>query len=197
MWNPVHNDLKFIARSQEETAYTRRTVLSAISQIFDPLGFINPVTVCAKLMMQELWTLNLGWDDAISKDPEAAWVQYRQQMGDLNKIAIKGYVLQPQAELIELHVFCDASEKAYGACVYLTSAKNGNRVTNLLCAKSRVAPLKKQSVAKQRVVCCAFRSTTGEKVEREVDMLKLRRLMENLSVQFRKLFHYLWKKMYP
>ena len=88
LWNPVHDDLKFIAHSKEKTTYTRRTILSAISQIFDPLGFINPVTVYAKLIMQELWTLNLGWNDAIPKDLEAAWIQYRQQMGDLDILLV-------------------------------------------------------------------------------------------------------------
>jgi len=44
---------------------------------------------------------------------------------------------------IYLHGFCDASEQAYGACVYVV-CKNLNRKDNafLICSKSRVAPLK-------------------------------------------------------
>lgn len=39
---------------------------------------------------------------------------------------------------VEVHCFTDASQKAYAACIYIKS----NGQVNLLCAKSRVAPLK-------------------------------------------------------
>lgn len=44
---------------------------------------------------------------------------------------------------IQLHGFCDASNVVYGACLYIRSRdKRGTVVSKLLCAKSRVAPLK-------------------------------------------------------
>ena len=44
-----------------------------------------------------------------------------------------------------LHGFTDASEKAYGACVYLkTVTRSGNINVSLVTAKSRVAPVKKK-----------------------------------------------------
>lgn len=54
---------------------------------------------------------------------------------------------------MELHGFCDASEKAYAAAVY---TKVGGRVT-LLAAKSKVNPIKKQeNNSKVGIMCCAF-----------------------------------------
>ncbi|XP_052855621.1 uncharacterized protein LOC128264250 [Drosophila gunungcola] len=43
---------------------------------------------------------------------------------------------------VEMNGFCDASTANYGACSYLRSEAKGNAEAHLLCAKSRVAPLK-------------------------------------------------------
>jgi hypothetical protein len=44
----------------------------------------------------------------------------------------------------QLHGFCDASEKTYGACLYLRSTDHRGRLScKLLCSKSRVAPVRK------------------------------------------------------
>ena len=57
-------------------------------------------------------------------------------------------IIKTAAE-IELHGFCDASERAYGACVYLcTITPDGHVWTQLLTAKSKVAPLKSQTIPK-------------------------------------------------
>ncbi|KAJ8962081.1 hypothetical protein NQ318_018032 [Aromia moschata] len=44
---------------------------------------------------------------------------------------------------IQLHGFCDASEIAFGACIYIrTTDIHGKHFVSLLCAKSRISPLK-------------------------------------------------------
>jgi hypothetical protein len=50
---------------------------------------------------------------------------------------------------IQLHGFCDSSERAYGACLYIRSTDNKNKTTcELLCSTSRVAPLKQLTIPK-------------------------------------------------
>ena len=41
-----------------------------------------------------------------------------------------------------LQVFCDASEKAYGACVYLVSVKDEIVSSTLISSRCKVAPIK-------------------------------------------------------
>jgi hypothetical protein len=54
---------------------------------------------------------------------------------------------------IQLHGFCDSSEKAYGACWYLRSIDTDGKVTcELLCAASKVAPI--QRVTLPRLELC-------------------------------------------
>jgi hypothetical protein len=40
-------------------------VLKKIAAIFDPLGFVSPLVVVAKILLPELWTRGYGWDDVI------------------------------------------------------------------------------------------------------------------------------------
>ncbi|XP_077275585.1 uncharacterized protein LOC143904642 [Temnothorax americanus] len=47
---------------------TKRTILSEVARIFDPLGFLAPLTFTAKRLIQRLWTLKLEWDDEPPSD---------------------------------------------------------------------------------------------------------------------------------
>ena len=47
---------------------TRRVILSIYSQVFDPLGFIQPFILRPKLLIQELSHLKLGWDDIVPNE---------------------------------------------------------------------------------------------------------------------------------
>ena len=47
---------------------TKRGILSAVTSLYDPMGFVCPVILEAKKILQKLWKLNLGWDDEIPKD---------------------------------------------------------------------------------------------------------------------------------
>lgn len=80
-----------------------------------------------------------------------------QQLPALNKITFERKVLYAQTINIQLHGFCDAIEKAYGACIYLRSINvNGEVQVNLLCAKSRVAPLKTIQTIPKLELCAAL-----------------------------------------
>lgn len=42
-----------------------RTVLSDISKLYDPLGFLSPIIVRSKMFLQEMWKLNFTWDELL------------------------------------------------------------------------------------------------------------------------------------
>ncbi|XP_018395453.1 PREDICTED: uncharacterized protein LOC108773956 [Cyphomyrmex costatus] len=127
---------------------TKRRVLSRIALIYDPLGLVGPVTLLAKIIMQELWRLKLEWDEAIPLDLYTKWKRFEAELHELDKLRIPRLVTATeQHSRLELHGFADASENAYGACIYLCSTSiNDERCTRLLCSKSRVAPLKSLSL---------------------------------------------------
>lgn len=61
-------------------------MLSSIEQIFDLLGLIVSVIIEAKLLIQQLWNLKLGWDDKILNHLWEFRLKFISQVHLMNKI---------------------------------------------------------------------------------------------------------------
>jgi len=56
MWDPDVDVMKFVTRTIEPSALsTKRTICQQTSRIYDPLGLLSPVTIRAKILIQDLW----------------------------------------------------------------------------------------------------------------------------------------------
>lgn len=156
-WNSSADVFQFKISKFTTSRISKRTILSDISQIFDPLGLIGPVIVIAKLLMQRLWQLNLDWDESTPTDVHTAWFEYKKQIQTLNILSIPRWVISDENPVSrQIHGFCDASELAYGACIYMRITNMyGHHSSNLICSKSRVAPLRNISVPKLEL-CAAL-----------------------------------------
>ncbi|KAJ0180173.1 hypothetical protein K1T71_004764 [Dendrolimus kikuchii] len=127
----------------DETS-TKRKVLSFIGKMFDPLGLIGPVLVVAKLFMQSLWSMKLDWDAILPQDQQQDWNKFIKNLSAMGPIRIPRCVNSEIMLEAELVGYADSSMKAFGACLYLRIIKKDGTVSvNLLCSKSRVAPLNK------------------------------------------------------
>ncbi|XP_018569139.1 uncharacterized protein LOC108909312 [Anoplophora glabripennis] len=147
-WNAKSDRLKY-SINLEDTGQpvTKRNILSVISKIFDPLGLVGPCVILGKIIIQKLWVLRSDWDDPVPDELTNIWLEFYRDLLSINDIQIPRHVICPDYIQIELHGFSDASEAAYGACIYLRSISKGGQIhTSLVCAKSRVAPLKILSI---------------------------------------------------
>lgn len=125
---------------QIEPSNTKRAVLSALARLFDPLGWIAPVVVTAKLIMQRLWAARCDWDEPIPDLLYHEWQTYISQLPGLEAIQIPRQLASGPVRDRSLHGFADASSTAYAAAVYTRSVHQDGRVeVTLLAAKSRVA----------------------------------------------------------
>lgn len=126
-WNSKQDKLIYTVKPIPlSTPVTKRVIFSEISKIFDPLGLLNPVLLNIKLLMQEIWKLNLNWDESLPLDIYTKWAVFVSQLPILNDISFERKVLHNNSTNIQLHGFCDASERAYGACIYLRSVDQQN-----------------------------------------------------------------------
>ncbi|XP_076384507.1 uncharacterized protein LOC143263380 [Megalopta genalis] len=175
LWSPTTDHLMFRVESPQNQRVTKRTILSEIAQIFDPLGLISPIVIVAKLILQQLWQTQIGWDQSIPQNLHSQWLQYRQDISKVGAMNISRCAISECLDDIELHGFSDASEKAYGACVYLRSRDlSGSWVTRLLCAKSRVAPLKTISLPRLELCGALLLANVVSKVRIALDTVRFK-----------------------
>ncbi|XP_064115030.1 uncharacterized protein LOC135221136 [Macrobrachium nipponense] len=112
------------------------------NEIVKQEGLFAPIIVRAKVLMQKIWKLSKRWDDVLPPELQEEWSKIKK---DLENIAYQEFprFTANRGTNYSLHVFCDASEKAYGAAAYLMDQHAG---ANLVFSKARVAPLKKKSI---------------------------------------------------
>lgn len=99
----------------------------------------------AKILLQHVWTISnqtkkYGWDDELPAEVIEKWMKIKSRSIELNSTSVTRWVNTSKNTRLQIHGYCDASEKAYAACVYIR-ATNGNVITStLLVAKSKNAP---------------------------------------------------------
>lgn len=132
---------------------TKRHILSDLARVFDPIGFLTPITFFIKCLMQKLWVLGLDWDDQPPSEIMRIWTRYKNELKLLSNFNIPRHVDITFTDSLELHGFSDASEKGFGAAVYLRTCQHDKYSIYFICAKSRVAPLRTISIP--RLELCA------------------------------------------
>ncbi|XP_039309666.1 uncharacterized protein LOC120358695 [Solenopsis invicta] len=154
---------------------TKRSILSEIARIFDPLGLLGPVVLYAKKLMQDVWKCKLDWDESVPQSVYTEWLDFVGQLETIDQISIDRRFLIDNYQGIQVHGFCDASGVAYGACLYIRSAgKDGNVVIKLLCAKSRVAPLKVITIPRLELCGALLLARLYSEIQRLTDPKKWR-----------------------
>jgi len=178
-WNSDNDVLLYTGRQIENniTKTTKRKILSEIAAIFDPLGLLRPVIVNAKLIMQSLWQVKAGWDELLPEDIQNEWRKCRDGLPQLNEISIPRKIIGEGINIeFQIHGFADASLKAYGACLYLRGTNvTGNSVVNLICAKSKVAPLKVVSLPRLELCAALLLARLASRVIPKLNLLIGRR----------------------
>lgn len=139
------------------TKLTKRIILSYTAKIFDPFGFACPIVVSLKLFIKSLWLKGYDWDVSISNEETEEFFKMVSSFSDCQKISIPRCYCEKMDDISKpaLHVFCDASEQAYSACVYLqTTSSNGSMFSAFVISKSRLAPVKRVTLPRLELLSC-------------------------------------------
>ncbi|XP_059223145.1 uncharacterized protein LOC131996956 [Stomoxys calcitrans] len=146
-WNAMSDCFYFSIQPFPATnAFSKREVLSQISKLFDPAGWLSPCIIIAKIIMQQIWMEKTDWDEIISPSTLSQWRLFQDNYLLINQIRVPRWFQYIPNSKIQFHGFCDASEKAYAAVLYVRIEVNDSIATNLVLSKTRVAPIKTLSI---------------------------------------------------
>ncbi|XP_063839096.1 uncharacterized protein LOC135088143 [Ostrinia nubilalis] len=156
-WNPEQDH--FIFQPQipiSASKITKRSLLSDISKIFDPLGWLAPLTIKLKILFQDVWKANVEWDESVSSDISEKWIKIKSEIDIINQYQIPRWLQTKHRDRIELHGFCDASKKAYACVIYCKIIKPNNESSvTLVAGKTKLVPLNKTTSLPRLELCGA------------------------------------------
>ncbi|XP_068723688.1 uncharacterized protein [Montipora capricornis] len=133
----------------EACEWTKRSILSQIARIYDPVGFAAAFLIRAKIGFQELWQQGYEWDQDLPSAVQQKWLSLFKEMKELNEVSFPRSLSPPEPADSQptLCVFADTSQDAFGTCAYIRWTVEKDKFDiRLIAAKSRVAPLKKITI---------------------------------------------------
>ena len=138
-WDPRLDQLQTVPSeklmNEASWRFSKRNALALISSLFSPLGLLSPSSIKGRIFMQSLWKLKLNRDVPLSEEYSKALTDILREFQCASEFTFPRRVI---FEVSELHVFVDASSKAYGAVAYVIDTNTRN--SNILVSKARVAP---------------------------------------------------------
>ena len=170
-------NFKGFSISEISTNLTKRLLLSYIAKLFDPLGFLSPYIMYAKILLQDVWRSGASWDQILPPkicQEFEKWLVSSKLLKEwhLSRIYFPG-VIWSSISTLELHGFGDASEQGYGAVVYLRiQLPDGSYFTSFVCSRGRVAPVQRVSLPRLELLAAVLCGRLVKSVYQDLNLDK-------------------------
>ncbi|KAL7725282.1 hypothetical protein ACLKA6_000699 [Drosophila palustris] len=133
------------------------------------MGLVTPTTIKGRILMRDIWESGIGWDDIIKGDSVLKWHEWITEL-KLPRCYSLNYLADNKTEL---HVFCDASSKAYAAAAYMrvcyeTTDNAQLYDVALIASRARVSPLIHVTIPKLETLAAVLGCRLADMVEREI-----------------------------
>nr|XP_012221303.1 PREDICTED: uncharacterized protein LOC105671592 [Linepithema humile] len=171
-WYPSTDTFTFTIQPRTLTEFTKRRVLSETARLFDPLGWLAPVVMRAKILIQSAWLRQLDWDTPLPSADAHQWQRFLSELPSLDRIRVDRWLGTSSSEEThtELHGFADASERGYAAAIYLRVSRRAATTTRLIIAKSKVAPVKQVSLPRLELSAAVMVANLMQHVRANLDL---------------------------
>ena len=81
-----------LSSTSDDASWTKRMVLSELARLFDPMGWVAPVLVRGKILMQNLWLAGVDWDERIPPPLTNSWKSFRQDLQSLDNVRVPRWI---------------------------------------------------------------------------------------------------------
>ena len=140
-WDAERDEIVVRVNRSEQRAYsrlTRRLAISRLNSYCDPLGLWSPFFVALKLCYSRIVEDTTGWDDYVNTELTHEWNLLLDELASLSSLSVPRQYSSLVDGEYELHLFCDASQYALCACVYLRVIQGNLFDSALVVAKCRL-----------------------------------------------------------
>ena len=173
-WDVDNDSFHITVDIKPNEAVARKDMLSVIASMYDPLGLVSPCVVVGKMLFQDATRLKLGWRETIPSYICEKWKKWAQDMCYHFQEFSFPRCIKPStfddAEL-ELHTFCDASEKAYGCCSYMKCVTFDQKViTTLVMSKGRISPMHQVTIPRLELQAAVIGAQVHSMLLTELDV---------------------------
>ena len=175
-WNYVDDEFLFKFQTHVESARglspTKRNVLRVTAGFYDPMGLISPIIVQLKILLQDICKARYRWDTELDSQLKARWCKLITELETVNSIRIPRCItakMGDEGQTHELEGFNDAWNSAYGAVVYLVTKSQGNTHVQLIASKTRVSPLKKQTIPRLELMAALILARLISRIKKTLE----------------------------
>ena len=114
LWSPSEDEFKYqVHQPKGDHSSTKRAFLKRITTWFDPLGFLAPYILRAKIILQEMWESRVDWDDSVEESLSRKAQQWFKELSELPRLCVPRCLgAKTGVRSITLHTFVDASQEA-------------------------------------------------------------------------------------
>ncbi|XP_028822925.1 uncharacterized protein LOC114778148, partial [Denticeps clupeoides] len=173
LWE-VTSDTFTFSVAKDLKPFTRRGVLSTINSIFDPMGFLAPVTIQGRALLRELTAEQSDWDTPLPEDKIGRWKVWHDSLERLRHLHVpRTYTPTSLAKAVhvQLCTFSDASTKAIGAVSYLrTVQENGEVQVGFVMGKSKLVPPSEPTIPRLELCAAVLAVEMVDLIKDELDL---------------------------
>lgn len=148
--------------------------MSTVNGLYDPLGYVSPVTIQGKALVRELSNEQAEWDDPLPALKEEQWRLWTDSLCDLEQLQIdRPYVAVSlrSAKHRELCVFSDASTMAISAVAYLkVTDMKGDSHIGFVMGKSKLAPHPPHTIPRLELCAAVLATEMADLIIDELDI---------------------------
>ena len=119
IWDFVNDTWKINKPEFIVDKITKRSMLSNISSLYDPIGLATPIVLQAKVVIQKTFTYGFTWDDLVSDEIGCEWKENVEHIKLALEIEHKRFIGFQDLSKLSLHVFADAGADSFGCVAYI------------------------------------------------------------------------------